>query len=140
MPRAEEANLITVSDLDTLGLLPEYMAQVPDGVRVVKCLAAIDYVLSFLGRRAKRPVTLVDEALREAMVIRAYGQCLRHIGYPPGEGADAQFAEAEKKNEDWLKLVREGNVEPYFEDSTPDTAEFGPLGGTSARADTWVDT
>lgn len=138
MPRAEEANLIAVSDLDTLGLVPEYMAQVPNGVRAAKCLAAIDYVLSFLGRRAKRPVTFVDEALREAMIIRAYGGCLRHIGYPAG-AADDQFKIAEDKNEDWLKLVREGNVEPYFVDSTPETAEFGPMGGTSTTSDAWVD-
>jgi hypothetical protein len=138
MPRPEEESLIVVSDLDTLGLLPEYLEQVPEGVRSAKCAAAIDYVLSFLGRRAKRPVTFVDEALREAMIVRAYGQCLRFIGYPAG-GSDGQFAEAEKKNEEWLKLVREGNVEPYFEDSTPDVAEFGPMGGTSETADAWVD-
>lgn len=138
MPRPEEESLIVVSDLDTLGLLPEYLEQVPEGVRAAKCSAAIDYVLSFLGRRAKRPVTHVDEALREAMIVRAYGQCLRFIGYPAG-GPDDQFSKAEEKNEDWLKLVREGNVEPYFEDSTSDVAEFGPQGGTSETADAWVD-
>lgn len=138
MPRAEEANLIVAADLDTLGLLPEYMAQVPAEVRTAKCAAAIDYVLSFLGRRAKRPVTFVDEALREAMIIRAYGQCLRFIGYPAG-GSDEQFKVTELNNEAWLKLVREGNVEPYFEDSTPEVAEFGPMGGTSATSDAWVD-
>ncbi len=138
MPLPEEESLIVVSDLDTLGLLPEYLAQVPEGVRAAKCAAAIDYVLSFLGRRAKRPVTFVDESLREAMIVRAYGQCLRFIGYPAG-GSDDQFSEAEKKNEEWLKLVREGNVEPYFEDSTPNVAEFGPMGGTSQTADAWVD-
>lgn len=138
MPRAEEANLIVAADLDTLGLLPEYLAQVPADVRAAKCAAAIDYVLSFLGRRAKRPVTFVDQALREAMIVRAYGQCLRFIGYPAG-GSDEQFKIAEDKNEAWLKLVREGNVEPYFEDSTPDVAEFGPMGGTSATSDAWVD-
>jgi hypothetical protein len=138
MPRAEEANLIVAADLDTLGLLPEYLAQVPAEVRATKCAAAIDYVLSFLGRRAKRPVTFVDESLREAMIIRAYCQCLRFIGYPAG-GSDEQFKLAELNNEAWLKLVREGNVEPYFEDSTPEVAEFGPMGGTSATSDAWVE-
>lgn len=139
MPRPEEASLIVVGDLDTLGLLPEYLVQVPLAVRTAKCAAAIDYVLSFLGRRAKRPVTAVDEALREAMIIRAYEQCLRFIGYTPGEGADQQFQKAVDANDAWLKLVREGNVEPWFEDSTPETAEFGPMGGTSETADAWVD-
>lgn len=139
MPLPEEEELVTSDDLDALGIVPEYVANAPDNVREINRLAAIDYVLSFLGRRAKRPVTDIDHALKKAMAIRWYEQIARFIGYPPSEGADEQFKAAVDANESWLKLVREGNVEPWFEDSTPDVAEFGPRGGTSETADAWVD-
>jgi hypothetical protein len=138
MSHPEEALLIVPADLDTLGMHREYMAHVPADVRAAKCLAAIGYVLSFLGRRAKRPVLTVGEELREAMIIRAYCQCLRYIGYPPDEGADKQFLEAENKNEAYLAMVRDGKVEPHFTDSSPAVAEFGPMGGTSRTADAWA--
>lgn len=138
MAHAEEDALITSADLATLGMTPEYLATAPDGAVDAKCRAAVDYVLSFLGKRAKRPVVAVGDALKEAMVTRAYCQIARFIGYPPGVGSDVQFAEAEKKNEEWLKSVRLGEVEPEFTDSTPALAEFGPLGGTSLTSDAWA--
>lgn len=138
MAYTEEAELIVPADLGTLGMLAEYISSAPAEVLQEKCTAAIGYVLSFLGKRAKRPVLSVGPELKEAMVIRAYCQVLRYIGYPPGEGADTQFAEIEKKNEEWLALVRQGLVEPEFTDSTSDVAEFGPLGGTSLTPDAWA--
>lgn len=138
MAHAEEDELITSADLATLGMTPEYLATAPAETIAAKCRAAIGYVLSFLGKRAKRPVLTIGDELKEAMVTRAYCQIVRFIGYPPGEGADAQFAEAEKKLEEWLRLVRLGEVEPEFTDSTPAVAEFGPLGGTSQTADAWA--
>lgn len=139
MGHPEEAELIVPADLGTLGMTPEYLATAPDGAVAAKVSAAIGYVLSFLGRRAKRPVLAIGDELKEAMVTRAYCQIARFIGYPPGVGSDEQFQKAEEANEAWLKLVREGNAEPWFEDSTPDVAEFGPMGGTSETADAWVD-
>lgn len=134
-----EDELLTMAEVESLGLSPEYFATVPEDVRDAKRRAAIGYVLSFLGRRAKRPVLSVGPELKEAMAVRAYCQSLRHIGYPPGEGADSQFRDAEKDNKEYLDLVRKGDVEPEFVDSTPDVAEFGPMGGTSETADAWVD-
>ncbi len=138
MGYAEEAQLATAAEVDALGLLPEYFAKVPADVREAKRLAAIGYVLSFLGRRAKRPVLEVGPELKEAMAIRAYCTSVRYIGYPPAEGADEQFEKAEKANDAYLDLVRKGDVEPYFVDSSPTVAEFGPLGGTSKTSDAWV--
>lgn len=138
MAHAEEDALITSADLATLGMTPEYLATAPDGAVDAKCRAAVDYVLSFLGKRAKRPVIAVGSALKEAMVTRAYCQIARFIGYPPGVGSDEQFQKAEEANEKWLELVRLGHVEPEFTDSSPAVAEFGPLGGTSQTADAWA--
>lgn len=138
MAHPEEAELITADDLGTLGMTPEYLQHASAEAVAAKITAAIGYVLSFLGKRAKRPVSAVGAELKEAMVIRAYCQIVRLIGYPPGGDADKQFAEAEKKNDEWLALVRQGLVEPDFTDATPRVAEFGPLGGTSQTADAWA--
>lgn len=138
MAHPEEAELITPADLGTLGMTPEYLQHASAEAISAKVTAAIGYVLSFLGKRAKRPVTAIGAELKEAMAIRAYCQIVRLIGYPPGDNADNQFAEAEKRNDEWLSLVRHGLVEPEFTDSTPQVAEFGPLGGTSQTADAWA--
>jgi hypothetical protein len=138
MAHPEEAELIVSADLGTLGILPEYLAHAPAEVVAAKCSAAIGYVLSYLGKRAKRPVTAIGDELKEAMVIRAYCQIVRFIGYPPGNGSDEQFQKVEEANEAWLEKVRLGTVEPEFTDSTPQVAEFGPLGGTSRTADAWA--
>lgn len=138
MSHPEEEELIVPADLGTLGMTPEYLATAPDGVVAAKVAAAIGYVLSSLGKRAKRPVLSVGAELKEAMVTRAYCQIARFIGYPPGVGSDEQFQKAEEANEKWLELVRLGHVEPEFTDSTPTVHEFGPLGGTSQTADAWA--
>lgn len=138
MAHPEEAELIVTADLGTLGILPEYLEQAPAEVIAAKCSAAIGYVLSFLGKRAKRPVISIGDELKEAMVTRAYCQIVRFIGYPPGNGSDEQFQKAEEANEAWLEKVRLGTVEPEFTDSTPAVAEFGPLGGSSRTADAWA--
>lgn len=138
MAYAEEDELITSADLATLGMTPEYLATAPAETVAAKCRAAIGYVLSFLGKRAKRPVLTIGDELKEAMVTRAYCQIVRFIGYPPGGSADDQFQKAEIANEAWLKMVRLGDVEPEFTDSTPAVAEFGPLGGTSLTSDAWA--
>jgi hypothetical protein len=138
MAYAEEDELITSADLATLGMTPEYLEHAPAETIAAKCRAAIGYVLSFLGKRAKRPVLAIGDELKEAMVTRAYCQIVRFIGYPPGNGADDQFQKAEIANEAWLKMVRLGDVEPEFTDSTPAVAEFGPLGGTSLTSDAWA--
>lgn len=138
MARPEEAELIVPADLETLGILPEYLENAPADVIAAKCSAAIGYVLSFLGKRANRPVIAIGDELKEAMVIRAYCQIVRFIGYPPGNGSDDQFQKVEAANEAWLDKVRLGTVEPDFTDSTPTVAEFGPLGGTSLTADAWA--
>lgn len=138
MAHPEEAELIVPDDLGTLGILPEYLEHAPAEVIAAKCSAAIGYVLSFLGKRAKRPVTAIGDELKEAMVTRAYCQIVRFIGYPPGNGSDEQFQKVEEANEAWLEKVRLGTVEPEFTDSTPTVAEFGPLGGTSLTPDAWA--
>lgn len=138
MAHPEEAELIVPADLATLGMTPEYLATAPADTIAAKCSAAIGYVLSFLGKRAERPVLSVGPELKEAMVTRAYCQIARFIGYPPGGGGDEQFQKAEEANEAWLEKVRLGTVEPEFADSTSTVAEFGPLGGTSATADAWA--
>jgi hypothetical protein len=138
MAHPEEAELVVTADLGTLGILPEYLQAAPDDVIEAKRGAAIGYVLSSLGKRAKRPVLEVGPELKEAMVIRWYCQIVRFIGYPPGDGSDEQFKIIEDKNEAWLELVRLGKVEPEFTDSTTAVAEFGPLGGSSRTADAWA--
>lgn len=138
MAHPEEAELIVPADLGTLGMTPEYLATAPEGTVAAKVSAAIGYVLSSLGKRAKRPVLSIGDELKEAMVTRAYCQIARFIGYPPGVNADEQFQKAEDANEAWLELVRLGKVEPEFTDSTTAVAEFGPLGGSSRTADAWA--
>lgn len=138
MAHPEEAELIVTADLGTLGILPEYLQNAPDEVIEAKRSAAIGYVLSFLGKRAKRPVIEVGPELKEAMVTRWYCQIVRYIGFPPGNGSDEQFQKVEEANESWLEKVRLGTVEPDYTDSTPAVAEFGPLGGTSQTADAWA--
>jgi hypothetical protein len=137
MAYAEEAELVTAAEVDALGLLPEYFADVPEDVREAKRIAAIGYVLSFLGKRAKRPVLSVGPELKEAMAVRAYCTSIRFIGVPAG-GADDQFKKAEDDNKAYLDMVGKGEVEPEFTDSSPTVAEFGPLGGTSQTADAWA--
>lgn len=135
----EEDALTTDEDYGLLGLRPEAISNVPVATRDAKRHAATGRVLSYLGKRAKRPVTAIGDELKESIMVLAMQACIGHRGArPSGQDAD-MIAGLIKFQTEWLDKVRLGLVEPYFVDSTTAVHEFGPLGGSSPKADDWVD-
>lgn len=139
MPVAGEENLTSDADYGLLGMRPEAIAGVPVATRDALRLAGQDRVLAYLGKRAKRPVTEIDYELKRAVIAFAMVNCIRHRGAKPNSEDMRLLSDALEEVKTWLDLVRVGEVEPYFVDSTAAAAEFGPLGGSSPKADDWVD-
>lgn len=129
----EESNLITDADFALLGVAAEVISDVASATRDAERGAAIDEVLSALGKRAKRPVTAVDSKLKEAMVWIAVGMAYRTRGL---EQIDRDILNENLTRIDaWLELVATGKREPQFTDSTPSIHEMGTLAGSSRRSD-----
>lgn len=134
MPLPGEENLITDADLPLLGVVAEALSDVDGATIIAERGAAIDVVLSALGKRAKRPVTWVDESLRRAMVWKATQYSLINRGFAGIDEATV-LAHMEKEIDPWIDLVARGEREPQFIDSTPSTHEMGVLGGSSRLSD-----
>lgn len=135
MPVPGEETLTSDDDYGLLGIRPEALSSVPVETRDALRLAAQDEVLSFLGKRAKRPVTAIDYGLRHATMVRACDKVLLHRGARPN-GQDKQIVtDALKATHEWLDKVRLGLVEPYFTDSSPAVDEMGPLAGSTRLSD-----
>lgn len=129
----QESALITDADFALLGVGAEVIADVALATRDAERGAAIDEVLSALGKRAKRPVTAVDSKLKEAMVWIAVGMTYRTRGL---EQIDREILESNlKRIDDWLELVATGRREPQFTDSSPTLHEMGTLAGSSRLSD-----
>lgn len=133
MPLAGEENLITDADLPLLGVVAETLSDVDADAITAERGAAIDEVLSALGKRAKRPVTWVDSALQRAMVWKAVHFCLINRGL---SSVDEDIVTAHIKTiDEWLDLVANGRREPQFTDSSPAVHEMGPLAGSTRLSD-----
>lgn len=138
MPHIIEIALVpSISDLDDKwGLRKEALRSLDATEKEAQLSAAFDEVLAALGKRAKRPVTFVDDWIK-ALVCRIASANL--LGWRRGRGGqdtwiDAAIADIEKDLED----IRLGRVEPYFTDSTPMLDEQGPRGGGDVTADAWA--
>lgn len=132
---AGEETLTTEASYGLLGIRPESIASVPRPTRDEMRAYGQDVVLSFLGKRAKRPVTSWDKSLERAAVVKAVEGAMLYRGYRPS-GQDAQIIQtAIKSIDDWLTLVARGEREPYFEDSTPTFDEMGPIAGSTRLSD-----
>lgn len=132
---AGEETLTSEASYGLLGLRPESIASVPPATRDEMRAYGQDVVLSFLGKRAKRPVTSWDKALERAAVVKAVEGAILHRGARPS-GQDALIIQAAAKDVDeWLKLVAAGEREPHFVDSSPSFNEMGPLAGSTRLSD-----
>lgn len=132
---AGEETLTTEASYGLLGLRPETIASVPQATRDEMRAYGQDVVLSYLGKRAKRPVTSWDKALERAAIVKAMEGAILHRGANP-KGTDAQIIQSAVKDvDDWLKLVAAGEREPYFVDSTPPFDEMGPIAGSTRLSD-----
>lgn len=130
-----EETLTTEASYGLLGLRPETIASVPQATRDEMRAYGQDVVLSFLGKRAKRPVTTWDKALERAAIVKAMEGAILHRGARPS-GQDAQIIQtAIKAIDEWLALVAMGEREPYYEDSTPSFDEMGPIAGSTRLSD-----
>lgn len=135
MPVPGEETLTADADYGLLGIRPEAIESVPLVTRDALRCAAQDEVLSFLGKRAIRPVTAIDYGLKRAIIFRACDKAMLHRGSRPSN-QDKLLLEGEAKIiEAWLDKVRLGLVEPYFTDSTPAVDEMGPLAGSTRLSD-----
>lgn len=130
-----EETLTTEASYGLLGLRPETIASVPPATRDEMREYGQDMVLSFLGKRAKRPVTSWDKALERAAIVKAIEGAILFRGARPS-GLDAQIIQqAIKTVDDWLALVAQGEREPHFVDATPAFEEMGPIAGSTRLSD-----
>jgi len=134
MPLAGEENLITDADLPLLGVVAEALSDVDAAAITAERGAAIDVVLSALGKRAKRPVTWVDDSLKRAMVWKATAYALLNRGLA-GVDEDVVSKHMKEEIDPWIDLVAKGEREPQFTDATPSTHEMGVLGGSTRLSD-----
>jgi hypothetical protein len=132
---AGEETLTSEASYGLLGLRPETIAIVPQATRDAMRVYGQDVVLSFLGKRAKRPVTSWDTSLERAAVVKAMEGAILYRGARP-TGQDATIIQdAIKDVGAWLKMVAAGEVEPHFVDSTPPFDEMGPIAGSTRLSD-----
>jgi hypothetical protein len=135
MPLPGEETLTTAASYGLLGLRPESIESVPLATRDEMRGYGQDIVLSFLGKRAKRPVLSWDKALERAAVVKAFEAAILYRGARPN-GQDATIIQSAVKDVDaWLLLVAKGDREPYFTDSSPARDEMGPLAGSTRLSD-----
>ncbi len=135
MPLPGEESIVVLADYGLLGLKPGAIESVPEATREAFLAVGIDYVLASLGKRAKRPVVAVDDALKTSMVTYAFWRAILSRGFKPDAGRDNEIVRAYEENEKYLDLVRSGKIEPWYTDSSTTTHEMGPLAGSSTRSD-----
>lgn len=137
---AESAAVPTLSDLDDKwGLRKEALRSLNAVEKAAALSAAFDEVLAAVGKRAKRPVTFIDDFLKSLICRIASAMLLGwRRGFKPTSGQDQWIVSELERIEKDLVDIRRGDVEPYFEDSTPLLDEQGPLGGGDVTADAWA--
>lgn len=135
MPLPGEETLTTAASYGLLGLRPETIESVPLATRDEMRGYGQDVVLSFVGKRAKRPVTSWDKALERAAIVKAMEACILHRG-ARANGQDAIIIQAAVQDVDkWLALVANGDREPHFVDSSPSYDEMSTLAGSTRLSD-----
>lgn len=141
MPHPAEIAIVpTVADLDTKwGLRKEALRSLSTTEKEAALSAAFDRGAAALGKRATRPITLIDDWLKSIICREASSMLLGwRRGFNPRAGQDAWITdELRRIDQDW-EDIRTGRVEVYFVDSTPAVAEQGPRGGGDVTADAWV--
>ncbi len=137
MPVPGEENLTSDASYGLLGWRPEAIASVPVETRDAMRAFGQDFVLSFLGKKAKRPVILWDTALERAAIVMGLHGAIIHRGVKPNGYDKAAFDGDVKLTQDWLRQIVDPNssVEPYFVDSSPKLHEMGPLAGSTRLSD-----
>lgn len=137
---AESAVVPTASDLDDKwGLRKEALRSLDATEKSAALSAAFDKVLGVLGKRARRPVTFIDDELKSLMCRLASASLLGwRRGFKPTSGQDQWIMAELERMDTELVDIRKGAVEPYFEDSTPSVDEQGPIGGGDVTADAWA--
>jgi hypothetical protein len=141
MPLPLEIAIVpTVSDLeDKWGLRKEALRSLGVTEKTAAISAAFDEVCAALGKRAKRPVLLIDDFLKSLMCRLASAALLGwRRGMNPRAGQDQWILTELERMELDLENIRSGRVEPYFEDSSPNVDEQGPYGGGDMTADAWA--
>lgn len=137
MPVPGEETLTSDASYGLLGWRPEAIASVPIETRDAMRAFGQDFVLSFLGKKAKRPVTAWDSALERAAVVMGLHGSIMNRGVKPNGYDKSAFDADVKMTLDWLRQVVDPNnsVEPYFVDSSPTLHEMGPLAGSTRLSD-----
>jgi hypothetical protein len=136
---AESAVVPSVSDLDDKwGIKKEALRSLNATEKGAALSAGFDEVLAAVGKRATRPVTLIDDGLK-ALICRIASAMLLgwRRGFKPTAGQDGWIAQQLDAIEKDLEDIRRGRVEYYFVDSTV-RDEQGPRGGGDATADAWT--
>ena len=130
-----EENLTSDASYHLLGLREETMARIPQDTRDAMRRYGQDLVLGFLGKRAKRPVVAWDSSFERAAIVLAAHAALIGRGIRPGGEDERIILAAVAAVNEWLGLVAVGKVEPWFQDSSPNVEEMGPLAGSVALSD-----
>lgn len=130
-----EENLTTDASYHLLGLREEMLARIPQETRDAMRAYGQDRVLGFLGKRALRPVTAWDAAFERAAIVLAAHAALIGRGIRPGGEDERTLLAAVADVKEWLGLVALGKVEAWFQDSSSNVDEMGPLAGSVRLSD-----
>jgi hypothetical protein len=130
-----EETLTTDASYRLLGLRQEVLDRIPADTKAELRLYGQDMVLSFLGKRALRPVTAWDKALERAAIVLALEAAMVSRGFRPNGEDAAIIAKMIADVYAWLALVATGEREPYFVDSSARLHEMGPLSGSVRLSD-----
>jgi hypothetical protein len=137
MPVPGEENLTSDASYGLLGWRPESIESVLLATRDAMRAFGQDHVLSFIGKKAVRPVTAWDSACERAAIVMAMYGGIMYRGVKPS-GYDKQAFDGDvDRTEKWLRRIADPNdsVEPYFVDSTPTLDEMGSLSGSTRLSD-----
>lgn len=130
-----EESLTTDASYRLLGVRQETIARIDLDVRNELRAYGQDMVLSFVGKRARRPVVAWDKVLERAAIVLAIEAAMFNRGFRP-DGEDARIiAKAIADVYEWLALVAKGEREPNFTDSSTNVDEMGPLAGSVRLSD-----
>lgn len=137
---AEIASVPTLADLnDKWGLRKEALRSLSDVEKSAALSAGFDRLMASLGKRAKRPVTLIDDYAKQMICEDASASALGwRRGLNPRAGQDEWILTELTRIDAQYQDVRTGKIEFYYEDSTPVVDEQGPIGGGDVTADAWA--
>lgn len=129
------ADLITDTELLSLGAFATTLSDVSAGQRADAISAASSVVLSYLRKRYGLPlVSWSDDVRRATAHIAAYDLIVLR-GFNPANGRDVVARERAIDARDWLRDVAKGLVEPEdIADSTASVEEEAPLVASDSRS------